>query len=108
VKIDPNMMRNLMKQLKMEDVPATEVLIKTNSGNLVINNPSVQRMKVQGKDMFQISGDISEEQTIEVSEDDVRMVLEQTGCTEDEALEALGDTEGDIAAAIIKLKKEVN
>ncbi|MFA5406536.1 MAG: nascent polypeptide-associated complex protein [Candidatus Nanoarchaeia archaeon] len=106
MKLDPNMMKNLMKQLKMTDVPATEVIIKSESGNLVINNPSVQRMKVQGKDMFQISGDITEEQTIEVTEDDIKLVMDQTGCSEAEVLDALAETDGDIAGAIIKLKKK--
>jgi nascent polypeptide-associated complex subunit alpha len=106
VKIDPNMMRNLMKQLKMEEVPATEVVIKTESGNIVINNPSVKKMDVKGSSVFQISGEVTEEETIEVSEEDIALIKEKTGCSEDEALEALSETEGDIAAAILKLKKK--
>jgi nascent polypeptide-associated complex subunit alpha len=99
------MMKSLMKQLKMEEVPATEVVIKTDSGDIVISNPSVKKMTVQGQDTFQISGEVSQEETIEVSEEDIELIKEQTGCSEEEALEALSETEGDIAAAIIKLKK---
>jgi nascent polypeptide-associated complex subunit alpha len=105
MKIDPNMMRNLMKQIKMEEVPATEVVIKTESGDIIITNPSVQKMKVQGKETFQISGDIIEEETIEVSEDDIKLVMDKTGCSEEQAMETLGETDGDIAGAILKLKK---
>ena len=106
MKIDPNMMKNLMKQIKMEEVPATEVIIKTESGNIIVTNPSVKKMRVQGQDTFQISGDVVEEETIEVSEEDVSLIKEQTGCSEKEALEALSETDGDIAAAILKLKKK--
>jgi len=105
VKFDPNMLRNVMKQLKMEEIPATEVVIKTSSGNIIVSNPSVQKMNMQGKDMFQISGDISNEETIEVSEDDIKMVMDQTGCSEDSAIDALGKSNGDLAGAILLLKK---
>lgn len=106
MKLDPSMMKNLMKQLKMEDIPASEVIIKTENGDLIIDKPSVQRMKVQGKDVFQISGEVVEEETIEVSEEDIKLIIEQTSCTEEEALEALGESEGDIAGAIIKIKEK--
>ena len=95
-----------MKQMKMEDVPATEVIIKTESGDLIISNPSVKRMKVQGSDVFQVSGEVTEQETLEVSEDDLKLVIKQTGCSESEALDALGESDGDIAGAIIKLKKQ--
>ena len=106
MKFDPNMMKKLMSQLKMEEVPAIEVIIKTESGNILITNPSVQRMKVQGKDSFQISGEVVEQETIEVSEEDIKMVMDKGGCSEEEALEALGESDGDIAGAIILLKEK--
>ena len=106
MKFDPNVMKNLMKQVKMEDIPATEVVIKTESGNIVIVNPSVQKMRVQGKDTFQVSGEAVEQETIEVSEEDIQLVIKQTGCSEDEALDALADSDGDIAGAILKLKNK--
>lgn len=104
--MDPNVMRNLMKQLKMEDVPATEVIIKSSNGDIIINNPSVQKMNVQGKMMFQISGNVTEQETVEVSEDDITTVRQQTGCSEDDALNALGESDGDIAGAILLLKNK--
>ncbi len=103
---DPGMMKNLMKQLKMEDVKATEVIIKSPDGDITISNPSVQRMNVQGKEMFQISGDVKQDETVEVSEEDVNVVRQQTGATDDEALEALGESNGDIAGAILLLKQK--
>lgn len=108
MKLDPNMMRNLMKNIKMEEVAAIEVIIRTESGDITITNPSVQRMKVKGKETFQVSGEVQEEETIEVSEDDIKLVMDKTNCSEDEALEALGESEGDIAGAILYLKKQEN
>lgn len=106
MKLDPNMMRKLMKNIKMEEVAASEVIIKTDSGDIIISEPSVQRMKVKGRDTFQVSGEVIEEETIEVSEDDLALVMDKTGCSEDEALEALGESGGDIAGAILYLKKQ--
>ncbi len=106
MRIDPNMIKNLMKQVKMEDVPAEEVIIKKEGGNIIISNPVVKRMKMAGNDVFQISGEVTEEETIEVSEEDVNLIMEKTGCSEQEALDALGETDGDIAAAILKLKEK--
>lgn len=103
---DPSMMKNLMKQLKMEEVPASEVIIKSSNGDIIISNPSVQKMNVQGKMMFQISGDVLEQETVEVSEDDLKVVRGQTGCSENEALDALGESDGDIAGAILLLKNK--
>ena len=88
----------------MEEVPASEVVIKTESGDIIITNPSVQKMKAQGKDVFQVSGEVVEQETIEVSEEDLRLIMEKTGCTEEQAIEALGESDGDIAGAILKLK----
>ncbi|MBD3312207.1 nascent polypeptide-associated complex protein [archaeon] len=106
MKLDPNLMRKLMKNIKMEEVAASEVIIKTDSGDIIISEPSVQRMKVKGRDTFQVSGEVIEEEMIEVSEEDLELVMDKTGCTEDEALEALGESEGDIAGAILYLKKQ--
>ena len=106
MKLNPNLMKNLMKQVRMEEVPATEVVIKTTNGNLVITNPSVQRMKVQGKDLFQVSGEVVEQETMEVSEEDIKLVMEQTSASEEAVLEALGESDGDIAGAILLLKKQ--
>jgi len=104
MRVDPNLLRTLLKQVKMEDVPATEVIIKTDSGDLVITNPVVKRLRVKGSDVFQVSGEVVEQ--VEVSEEDVQLVMSKTGCSEEEAIEALGESEGDIAGAIMFLKNK--
>jgi nascent polypeptide-associated complex subunit alpha len=60
------------------------------------------------QEMFQITGDIVEEEKefeVTIGEDDIRMVAEQAGVSKDKAKKALEETKGNIAEAIMKLKK---
>ena len=92
-----------MKQMGMvqEDVPASKVIIeKTDGSKTIINNPYITKIKMQGQETFQISGEINEE--IGNLEDDIKTIIEKTNCTEQQAEEALEQT-GDLAEAILKL-----
>jgi nascent polypeptide-associated complex subunit alpha len=102
--INPQMMKRLMKQLKTEEIEADEVIIKAGNRKIVIKNPQVMKMNVSGQDTFQVMGEISEEE--DINPDDIKMIVENTGCTEKEAVDALAETKGDIAEAIMKIKKE--
>lgn len=110
--MNPKNMKKMMRQLgmKMDEIDASEVIIKTASGDLVINNPQVVRMNVQGQDSFQITGNVSagegEASTVEVSDDDIKLVEEQTGVSEERARKALEKSGGDIAKAILLLEEE--
>ena len=105
--LNPSMMRKLMKQISAEQIPAVEVIIKTDAHDIVIKNPQVVKTKAMGVISYQVSGD---EELIpsgpDITEEDVSIVQEQTGCTRDEAISALEETKGDIAEAIIKIKEE--
>ena len=94
-----------MKQMgvKQENIEAEKVIIKTRDKNLVIENPEVTKINMMGQESLQITGKITEEDLEKFNKDDVKTVMEQTGCSEKEAVEALEETE-DIAEAIIKLK----
>ena len=64
-------------------------------------------MTAQGQRTFQVVGEPAlrtREAKIEISEEDVRMVSEQTGRTMEEARTALEATKGDLAEAILKLQ----
>jgi len=80
------------------------VIEKEDGGRIVIDEPSVQKIEMQGNETWQISGDAREEEGEEegASEGDVKLVSEKTGKSEDEARKALEET-GDIAEAIVKL-----
>ena len=98
-------MQAAMKQMgiSQEDISATKVIIEKDDGKIVIENPSVVKMKVQGQESFQISGDVKEESE-EISEQDIKTVMEKTGTNEEEARKTLEKT-GDLAEAILELSK---
>lgn len=95
-----------MKQMgiSQDEIPTSKVTIEKIDGtNIVINNPSVTKMTIQGQDMFQIQGETSEEsEAPNISEEDITTVVEKTGKSEQEAKEALEKT-GDLAEAIMQL-----
>ncbi len=101
--MDPKKMQQMMRQMgiESEDIPATKVTIETESGNHIIENPQVIQITAQGQKSFQISGNVRFEEGIK--EEDIKMVMEQAGCSEGEAAEALKETKGDIAEAIVLL-----
>lgn len=109
-KMSPEKMQAAMKKLgiKTEQIPATEVVIKTENSEIRITNPQVTQIDMQGQKTFQIAGDVQEgaaEPAEKFSEEDVKMVAEQAKVSEKEAREVLEETNGDIAEAILKLQK---
>ena len=101
--LNPKKMQAMMKQLgiKQEEIEASRVIIERESGNIIIENPSVTKVEMQGQETWQIIGDAKEEEA-GVNEEDIKLVMEKTGKSENEARNALEET-GDIAEAILKL-----
>ena len=92
-----------IKQDSIDD--AKRVVIERDSGDIVIENPSVTKVTMQGQETWQIVGDVREESEPEgINEEDVKLVAEKTGKSEEEARKALEET-GDIAATIVKLSR---
>ncbi len=107
MKINPKQMEKMAKKMgmKMDEIEAEQVIIKTPDKDLVINNPSVSKVNMMGQETFQISGEVTEKSHKPYTENDVTMVMEQADCTREFAEAALEDTKGDIAEAILKLKE---
>lgn len=105
-KFDPRKMQGMMKQLgiNQEEIDALRVVIEKSDGKIIIDNPSVQAITMQGQKSFQISGDVREESGELFSDEDVKLVAEKTGASEEDARSALEGAGGDIAEAIVKLK----
>ena len=104
--IDPKKMQAMMKQMgvSQENIDASRVVIeKIDGGKLIIENPSVQKIKIQGQESFQITGSISEEAE-SFSEEDIKTIIEKTGVSEEVARETLEKT-GDLAEAILELSR---
>jgi len=101
--LNPKKMQAMMKQMGMsqDEIDASKVTIeKTDGSNIIINNPSVMKINVQGQESFQVSGEVSE--ATGISEEDIKTVAEKTGKSEEEAKTALEKT-GDLAEAILEL-----
>lgn len=107
--VDPRQMQGMLKKMgiSQEDVDASRVIIeKTDNSRIIIDNPSVQKIKMQGQETFQIAGDISEEAGEEgLSEEDVQTVIEKTGVSEKIAREVLEKNNGDLAETILELSE---
>ncbi|MBU4308660.1 MAG: nascent polypeptide-associated complex protein [Nanoarchaeota archaeon] len=103
--MNPKKMQAVMKQMgiSQEEIDALRVVIEKSDGSkIVIENPSVTKVKMQGQETFQIAGDALEESgEVGVSEEDIQTVIEKTGCTKEQAQKALEKT-GDLAEAILE------
>lgn len=104
--INPKMMNQIMKQMNMTEMEASEVIIKTPEGDLVIKAPEVMKMKVMGKTAFQITGEPElVESEPDISSVDINLVVEKAKVNDHLAREALETCNGDIAEAILFCEK---
>lgn len=106
--INPKMMQQAMKKMGMqqEEIPATEVIIKTPDKDLVIKNPQVSKIKMMGQETFQIVGEVEEVAAEKFSAADIETVAAQAKVSKKEAKEALEKSNGDLAEAILLFEKE--
>ncbi|NPA70262.1 MAG: ubiquitin [Crenarchaeota archaeon] len=123
------MLKNLdLSNLRLEEVPnvvKVEIVLRDGS-RIVIDAPAVARMNIGGLVVFQIQAQSSsirrEEKSQPViqgqalimssgeekkpyTDEDVELVMQETGCSREEAIRALEETKGDIAEAIMLLRE---
>jgi len=93
--------------MRFKEVPDVEkVIIQTKNEKIIIEEPAVSVMEIQNQKVFQITGvEVSEkiEKVQEIPEEDVRLVAQQAGASLEKAKEALKQTGGDLAQAILLL-----
>ena len=104
--INPAKMQGMMKKMGISQTPlnVNRVIFEMDDKNLVIDDPSVIKVMMQGQETYQVSGNAKEEDAMSFTDDDINMVASQTGKTRDEVIFALENSDGDIAEAIMKLK----
>src|SRR3989338_862856 len=92
-KLDPKKMQAMMKQLgiNQEEIEAERVIIEKSDGRIVIESPGVQKIKMQGQESWQITGEAREENNEGIKQEDIELVMEKTGKGEEEVREALED-----------------
>jgi nascent polypeptide-associated complex subunit alpha len=103
--LDPKKMQDMLKKLgmKMDNIPAKQVIIKADSGDITIDEPEVIKTTMKDQIVFQISGNVKEQS---FSDEDVKVVMSQSGVKEEQkAKEALQKSGGDIVKAIMELKE---
>ena len=123
--MSPRAIARMMKQMGIEqqDVSGVkEVIFRFADKEWVVNDPQVLLVKQAGSESFQVSGtkmergltttaEGSEESAqepvkeIEIPMEDAALVAGQTGVDIETAKEALKETGGDLAAAILKLRR---
>jgi nascent polypeptide-associated complex subunit alpha len=104
--MDPKKMQALMKQMgiKSEDIDAVKVTISSSDGKeIIISEPQVTKITMQGQTSFQIAGKV--EVVEKASSDDIKLIMDQTGCSEEHAKAALEKSGGDIAQAIVSISE---
>ena len=104
--MDPRKMKMMMKQLgiKNEDLNVKRVIFELEDKKLIINDPQVSAIDMQGQKTYTVIGKAIEEAN-GIPKEDITMVAEQASVSEEEAKKALEETDGDIAEAISKLKQ---
>jgi len=103
--MDPQKMQKMLKKLgmKMDNIPANKVIIKTDSGDITIDRPQVIKTMMKGQVVFQISGDVKQKT---FTNEDVKLVTEQTGVDNGERIKKLlQQNDGDVAKTIMQLKE---
>lgn len=101
--IDPKKIQGMMSKMgiKQEEIEADRVIIEKSDGKIIIENPSVVKIVMQGQESFQISGEVSEQEGS--NDSDIEQIMEKTGKSKKEAEKALKEANGDLAEAILSL-----
>jgi nascent polypeptide-associated complex subunit alpha len=96
----------VMKQMGIAQTPvdAKRVTIELEDSNIVIDEPQVTKITMQGQDTFQVVGVSKEESNQAFTDEDVLTVVEKTGESEEKVREFLEKNGGDMALAIMELK----
>jgi len=99
--------RRMMKNmgLNMDEMPdINRVILQGPKREIIIEGASVTSLNIQGQKMFQIAGGKLVENTIEkklqIPEEDILLVSQQTGVSMERARIVLEESEGDLAKAL--------
>jgi len=96
--------------LSMGEMPdVQQVIFKTSTKEIIVENPEVAIMEMRGQKIFQVTGEKIVEKVIEkkvtVPEEDIQLVATQAKVSVEEARAALEQTKGDLAQAILLLSQ---
>lgn len=109
--MNPRKMQQVMRRMGIQqlEIDAVEVIIKTKDSKIVFSNPSVSKVNMMGQETFQLIGEYNEiplSSELEISEEDIDTVVQQTGADRKKAEQILKNNKGDIAKTIIDLSDD--
>jgi nascent polypeptide-associated complex subunit alpha len=111
-RFNPREAKRMMQRmgLNMGAMPdVQQVIFKTSSKEIIVENPEVAVMEMHGQKIFQVTGEKIVEKTLEkevkIPEEDVQLVATQAKVSLEEAKTALEQTKGDLAQAILLLSQ---
>ncbi|MGM5481978.1 MAG: nascent polypeptide-associated complex protein [Nanobdellota archaeon] len=111
----PGMNQKQMKQamkrmgMKQEEIDASEVIIKCSDKEIVISPAQVSKINMMGQETYQVVGDAHERELssqVEINDDDIQTVIDQTGVDREKAIEAIEANNNDLASAIMHLNQK--
>jgi nascent polypeptide-associated complex subunit alpha len=112
-RVNPRETRRMMQRMgmSMDSVPeVTQVIVKTATKDIIIDEPEVAILNMQGQKVYQvIGGRVTEkaaviEKKLAIPDEDVQLIVGQTGKSVEEARRALEESGGDLAKAILLLQ----
>jgi nascent polypeptide-associated complex subunit alpha len=111
-RVNPREAKRMMQRMGLNMDAMTDVeqvIIKTSSKEITIEEPEVAMLEMQGQKIFQVTGGKITEKTAErklsnFAEEDVKLVADQTGKSVEAARKALEECQGDLAKAILLLQ----
>jgi len=114
--LDSRKLQAAMRNIKMEEIDdVEEVVIYTKGKEYHFANAKVQATNMQGQSIYYILGEPTvtdrkktekkEEKPKKYTKEDIELVMMQAGVSEEEAIKALEETDGQPAEAILKLMK---
>ncbi|MDD2532769.1 MAG: nascent polypeptide-associated complex protein [Candidatus Methanomethylophilaceae archaeon] len=110
--MNPRQMQQAMRKMGIKNESmkgVTQVIIRTADREYVFDSPDVNIMTVQGQKTYQLTGEPAERPLGETAaapgmpEEDIELVMSQTGCGRDAAIKALEENNGQPAEAILQI-----
>lgn len=100
----------IVAKMKIQGLSIYQVQASDSDVKVVKPQPTIQprtSILIQPPQQSQVSQTVQQAPSAyEPSEDDIKLVMEETGCSREEAVKALRETNGDIAEAILRIQRK--
>jgi len=111
--VNPRQMKQAMKRMgiSQEEMQGVEeVVIRTADKEYVIKDAAVTCVTMQGQKTYQVVGEpeirprqVAKQEDPGMPEEDIQLVMSQTGASKEKAVQALKECDGQPAEAILKI-----